>query len=335
MAATIKDVARETNLAISTISKYMNGGTVRKRNRILIEDAIKRLGYVPSSAARGLRTSRSYMIGVMGGCINNPHTASILGEVETKLRKEGYSLNYVSPGWSDAKTDELVRYLVDRGVDGIMITPENYDLGFLRYVGENQIPVVMLESGSDRENVDCVMVDCSGGAYLATEYLIKAGHRRIAMLEGPEKRKATARERLRGFMRAMEDYDYPVYSEYLIEGEFSYKDGYEGICRLWELEQKPTAVFIANYDLCLGAMAAIHNLGIRVPEELSVVSFDDFELSVMVRPKLTTVAQPLDELADTACSLINKRIQGDYSGYPEKIRLKPRLICRDSVKKIR
>lgn len=142
----------------------------------------------------------------------------------------------------------------------------------------------------------------------------------------------TSRERLRGYLRVMEDYGCPIRKEYMIQGDFSYKSGYEGIRRLWELEKKPTAVFVSNYDMCLGAMAAVYNLNIRVPEELSVVSFDDFELSVMVRPRLTTVRQPLEQMADTAVDLLYRRMQGDYSDFPRKIRLKPECVCRDSVK---
>ena len=159
---------------------------------------------------------------------------------------------------------------------------------------------------------------------------MKSGHRKIAVIQGPEYQ-LTARERMRGYLRVHEDYELPVCSDYLVQGDFTYKAGYEGICRLWELEVRPTAVFVTNYEMCLGAMAAVHRLDIRIPQELSVVSFDDFELSVMVRPKLTTVRQPLVEMADRACEILLRRMDSDYQDFPRKLRLKPEFICRDSV----
>ena len=331
MAVTIKDVARETNLAISTISKYMNGGTVRPENRERIEEAVRKLGYSPNHTARGLRTSRTYMIGLVTGKMFSPHTARILSEIEKKLRLLGYSVTFATHEENGIQAKEYVDYMVERGVDGIISTPIGTGQDYLKSAAEQKIPVVILEENSAGNQADCVQVDCSGGAYLIVEHLIEKGHREIAAIKGPDY-KLTSRERLRGYLRVMEDYGCPIREEYMIQGDFSYKSGYEGIRRLWELKKKPTAVFVSNYDMCLGAMAAVYNLNIRVPEELSVVSFDDFELSVMARPRLTTVRQPLEQMADTAVDLLYRRMQGDYSDFPRKIRLKPECVCRDSVK---
>lgn len=330
MAVTIKDVARETNLAISTISKYMNGGSVREKNRILIEKAIEKLGYSPNSAARGLRTSRSYAVGVITGVIRNPHAAGIVSEIEKSLREKGYALSFASHDDRGELAKKYVDYLVDKGVDGLIIDPVRTDVDYLEKAREQKIPVVVLEESFGLGDVDCVQVDCAGGAYELVEHLVKSGHRKIAVIQGPEYQ-LTARERMRGYLRVHEDYELPVCSDYLVQGDFTYKAGYEGICRLWELEVRPTAVFVTNYEMCLGAMAAVHRLDIRIPQELSVVSFDDFELSVMVRPKLTTVRQPLVEMADRACEILLRRMDSDYQDFPRKLRLKPEFICRDSV----
>jgi LacI family transcriptional regulator len=330
MAVTIKDVAKETKLAISTISKYMNGGTVRKENRVLIEAAIQKLGYYPNNMARGLRTSRTYTIGLMTGTVNSPHTAAFVSEVEKKLREMGYSLVFASHEENSVQAKEYIEYMLERGVDGMILTLLGDDIDYLKEIREQKIPVVTVEERGVVKDCDCILVDCVNGSYLIVEHLIESGHRKIAIICGPEHR-LTAQERKRGYLRAMEDYEYPVCEKYIIPGDFSYKSGYEGILQLWKLEDKPSAVFVSNYDMCQGAMAAIHALGIRVPEELSIVAFDDFELSVMVRPKLTTVKQPLMEMADVACELLCRRMDGDYSDYPRRIRLKPEAIYRNSV----
>ena len=144
----------------------------------------------------------------------------------------------------------------------------------------------------------------------------------------------TASERMKGYFRAMEDYGIPVRPEYIVQGNYTYQGGYRGIHELWKLTEKPTAVFVTNYDMSMGAMEAIYDLGIRIPKQLSVVVFDDFELSVMVNPKLTSVRQPLVELADAACELLLRRMNGDESDYPKRIRMKPFCVYRDSVQNL-
>lgn len=331
MAVTIKDVARETNLAISTISKFMNGGTVRAENRELIEAAIQRLGYSPNRSARGLRTSKTYMVGLITGRVNSPHTAAINSAIEKKFRQLGYSVTFATHEENGIQAKDYIDYMVERGVDGVISTPIGSGRDYLKSVVEKNIPVLLLEEHWGDIRTDCVQVDCCGGAYSMVEHLVESGHHKIAIIQGPD-HKLTSKERFKGYLRVMEDYDLPVRQEYLIPGDYKYKSGYEGILKLWELKDRPTAVFVSNYDMCLGAMAAVHNLNIRVPDELSIVSFDDFELSVMVRPKLTTVRQPLEKMANVACELLYRRMQGDDSDFPRKIRLKPECIYRDSVK---
>lgn len=331
--ATIKDVARETNLAISTISKYMNGGKVRKKNQELIEAAVKKLNYVPNSTARWLRTSRTYRVGVIAGIVNSPHTSAILNEIEKNLRDRGYSVSFFSFDENLDTTREYMEYMLSNGVDGMLVTIPGNKEGPLFFPKDLDIPVVFIEENSGMVQGDCVQTSCTQGAYEITEHLINNGHSRIAVIEGHEN-SLTALERMRGYYRAMEDYGISVRQEYIVNGNYSYQGGYSGIHQLWSLNEKPTAVFSTNYDMSMGAMGAICDLGIRIPEELSFVVFDDFELSVMVRPKLTSVKQPIIELVNAACELLIRRMNGDNRDYPKRIRLKPSCIYRDSVRNL-
>lgn len=334
MAVTIKDVAKETNLAISTISKYINGGNVREINRKKIEEAIDRLGFVPNDAARGLRTFRTYTVGMLMGGASNQHTAAIISETQKLLRDKGYSLTFIPLGTGEENNSyrlkEYVDYLIDRGVDGLLITPMKNNVDFLKSAGEQNVPVVMIEERGIKDKADGVMVDCTGGAYELVEHLVKNGHQKIGIITGP-KGKLTSDERLEGYMRVMEDYGLPVYKEYIVEGDYSAASGYESIKKLWSLEKKPTAVFAANYDTCLGALEAVRNLGICIPQELSFVTFDDFDLSVVIRPHLTAMRQPVARIAETACDLLYRRMNGDFTDFPRTIRLKPECFYRDSV----
>ncbi len=331
--ATIKDVARETNLAISTISKYINGGNVRKKNQDLIETAIKKLNYFPNNTARWLRTSKTYRVGLIDGIVNSPHTSAILDEIEKKLRDSGYFVSFFSFAENLDKTREYIEYMIANGVDGMIVSIPGNSRGPLTFPDDLNVPVVTLEENSGIVQGDCVQTNCTFGAYEITEHLIKNGHTKIAVIEGC-KNSLTAAERMRGYFRALEDYELPVHPEYIVQGNYNYSGGFQAIHELWKLKDKPTAVFSTNYDMSMGAMEAIYDLGIKIPEELSVVVFDDFELSDMVRPKLTSVRQPLVELADTACELLLRRMNGDVEDYPKRIRLKPSCIYRDSVRNL-
>lgn len=334
MRTTIKDVAKEANLAISTISKYLNGGNVRKRNKEAIEAAIRKLNYSPNSMARGLRTSRTYRVGVVTGAGDNPHTSGLLDEVERQLWGAGYSLSYLSTDCREAeRMQEYIDFMVGMGVDGIIVTVCGSSTDYFHRAREEHIPVVIMEECYTSVETDCVQVDCAGGAYHAVEHLVNAGHRKIALISGPSFQ-ITASERKRGYMRVMEDYGIPVREEYIVDGDYKYEGGRDCIKKLWQLPDKPTAVFVSNYMMCMGAMEAVYELHIQVPEELSIVTFDDFALSIMVSPKLTSVRQPLKEMADEVCRILLRRINGDYADFPRKIRLKSQYIERDSVFRI-
>lgn len=331
MRVTIKDVAKESGLAISTISKYINGGTVLLKNRKKIENAIKKLGYSPNNTARSLRTSKSYMIGIITGPMNNPHISTIVNEIENFLRDHGYSVSFVCLDHNSKHSKKHIEYMIEQGVDGWIICPFHGSKTCLDPIKHSNLPAVVLEENYEDSIFDCVQVNCANGAYQLIEYLIKMRHKNIAIINGP-KDQLTSKERLRGYLRALQDYHIPICKDYIIQGDFSYQTGYQGIEQLWNLEKHPSAIFVSNYNICLGAVSAIHELNIKIPDELSLVSFDDFELSMLIKPHLTTVSQPLKQLAIESAALLIKRIKDDYSDFPAKIRLSPNCNVRDSAK---
>ncbi|MDD3217669.1 MAG: LacI family DNA-binding transcriptional regulator [Lachnospiraceae bacterium] len=330
MSITIKDVAKETNLAMSTISKYMNGGNVRPKNREIIEEAVKRLGYHPNDIARGLRSTKTRTVGIVVSSFDT-HMVQILNGIEKTLRANGYFPIICSHRDSLEKANQAIHFLMEKRVDGIIVegilTSQKYVLPIL----DREIPLLGLETITDNLAMDYVVADGATGSYQAVEELVKRGHTKVGIISGPEGY-YTARERLRGYLRVFEDYEIEVKKEYIIEGDYTYQSGYEGICRLWKLEQPPTAVFICNYNMCLGAVAAINQLGIHMPAELSLVTFDDMEFSRIVRPHLSSFRQPLEKMGIQAAQILVKRMNGDYGDFPKKVRLKGEFISRDSVR---
>ncbi|MDD2973273.1 MAG: LacI family DNA-binding transcriptional regulator [Lachnospiraceae bacterium] len=332
MAVTIKDVAKETNLAISTISKYMNGGNVRPQNRKVIEEAVRRLGYHPNDIARGLRSTKTRNVGILISDFDR-YSVEVLSGVEKELRAKGYFAIICSHRDSSEKAKNALKFLMAKRIDGIIVDGKLTSEEYIRPVLDQRIPVVGMETVKDKLRMDYVMTDSVAGSYQAVEDLVKNGHTRIGIITGP-KGYFTAEERIRGYRRVYEDYQIEVDERYIIGGDYSFQSGYDGMIKLWELENRPTAVFISNYTMCVGAVSAIHHLKIQIPEELSLTTFDDMEFSVAVKPHLSSFRQPQQDMGAKAAELLIRRMNGEYDDFPKRIRLKGTYIPRDSVKRI-
>jgi DNA-binding LacI/PurR family transcriptional regulator len=330
MAVTIKDVARDINLSISTISKYINGEKVLKANQEKIQEAITRLGFFPNAMARGLRSSQSYAIGLLLPFLKDAYQATNAAKIEYYLQKAGYSVVLCCHRDDVNLANDAIKFLAERKVDGVLlnILPDSrLKLNLLR---ENNIPVVMYEQTVEPKLFDCVTVDNCNGAYEAVEHLIKQGCKRIATIAG-DMANNTAIERLRGYKRVLEDYNLPYDSSLVYYGNYDVASGYAGMSHFWSLTNKPDALFVANYHMCIGTFTAIQHLNIQVPQQLSLITFDDLHFSQIVKPTLTSVRQPLDEMARISCSLLIERIKKEKTGPPCLIRIKPELILRNST----
>lgn len=333
MSVTIKDVAKETGLAISTISKYMNGGAVRPDNKERIDKAVKKLGYLPNNFARGLRSSRTYTVGVLIQSMEGEYCVKLVGYLEKYLQNIGCALILCCHGNSFERAQEYVEFLCEQLVDGIIEISFWCEQDYLKKARQAQIPIVNLENMNLNGKTDLVQTDSAVSAYELVRHLITMGHEKIAVISGPQDI-SSARERLKGFRRVMEDYEIPVREEWIVNGNYDTQGGYLAMKELWQKEKKPTAVFVANYYSCIGAIMAIDELEICIPEDLSFVSFDDHTLSILNRPKLTTVEQPLEEIARETCRLLNMRIEKRGQEKVQRIRIPGKILHRDSVAQI-
>lgn len=330
MAVTIKDVAREAGVAISTVSRYINGAPVKPENEKVIEEVIKRLEFSPNRSARGLKSLRTFTVGVLVHGIDNAFITELSVWMEKYFNMMDCAMILCCHKGSVEAAREYVEFLVEQMVDGIIVAVLPTNENFMEAAQDAQIPIVGIEDRIDNVNMDVVRVDCTTSSYELVESLVRKGHRKIAIINGRNETCA-AQERLRGYLRVLEDYEIPLREEWMISKKFDGDTGYRAMKRLWELDERPTALFTANYTICSGAMRAIHEMKIQVPDELSVVSFDDHMLSVMLKPKLTTVEQPLEKVAQEACRLLQMRIETKKFDAPQTVRLKPRVIYRDSV----
>lgn len=335
MSVTIIDVAKKANVSISTVSKYLNGGSIREKNRQKIAQAIHDLNYHPNRAAQGLRGDRSYQIGLLINDLKMPYMADLTKKLVDSVAEKGYHIIITSHRDEEKRAERAISFLLQQQVDGILYVPIRSE-HYLEEARRIHLPMVALDR---QESFPCDMVGCNSSVatYEATEHLIKNGHREIAIITGTLNKTsafASAEERLTGYIRAHEDYHLPVKKEFLLAGDFSNASGYRCIQQLLQLSTRPTAVLVTNYDMVLGAVTALNKYEIRIPEELSFVAFDDLPCFQALIPQLTSIRQPTSQIAMGSINLLLQRIAGDFRSFPEYRRYPCTLISRDSVRNL-
>ena len=332
MAATIKDIARETGLGLATISSYLNGGNVREKNRIKIEEAIEKLNFEVNEVARGLKTNRTKMIGIILPELNNIFFAEIITELEDVLRGQGYAAMICDCRTDEKREAEAVEFLKRRRVDGMIVIPTGKSGSGLREIMDAGKPIVMIDRRLQNVRCDAVLVDNRGAAADAIRRLLDAGHRKIGMIAGAEE-VYTAEERFQGYCHALEKAGITAEESLIVRGDYTIRGGSRGIKELARRNPDMTAVFISNYEMTLGAMIELNELGVRIPEEMSVIGFDNIEFARACIPRLSIVTQPTKELGRRAAELMLKRLEEKEAAEFETVRLatsfvEGRSVCR-------
>lgn len=331
IAATIKDVAKYTNLSIATISKYINGGNVLAENKEKIDEAIEVLNFKANELARGLKTNKTMTIGVLIPNLENIFFTSIISNVENILLKHSYS-TFICDYREDPDLEkEKLEFLVNKMVDGIIMVPSGMDVSYIQDTIERGIPVILIDRmiGID---CDAVLSDNLNAAYDAVEQLIIHGHRRIGIIGGP-KSVYTTQERLKGYVRVHEDYAIGIDEDLIKYGDYDIESGYSILGQLMEMHNPPTGIFVTNYEMTLGAIMAINERDIKIPNELSLIGFDNIQMAKVVKPPLSIVVQPMKEIGEKAAYTLLKRLKGDHSSFPSIYRLKTKILNKDSVGK--
>ncbi len=332
MAATIKDIRAETGLGLATISKYLNGGNVRTENRQKIEEAIKKLDYHPNETARSLVTKRTRTIGFVVNNIASNFSGVLLQHASAYLHTRGYGMMICDSSLSEKQEAENIRFCVEKQVDGILIVSTSREPSFLNPMEKAGIPAVLLDREIKSDAFDCVTIDNRNAAERATDYLIESGHRRIAVICSEE---YTGNERYRGYLASLEKAGVKPTDAYICSGQLHSPElGYRNMKRLLKLKKRPTAVLTTNYEVSLGVIMALNEEGVGCPEDISLIGFDELILPMVMKPKLTLVAQPMEEIACEGARILLKRIEEGSSFPPQRVSLYASLKSGESVKKI-
>ena len=308
MAATMKDIARRTGLGLATISSYFNGGNVREKNRIKIEEAIEELHYEVNEVARGLKTNATKTIGVVIPELNNTFCAEIITGMEDVLRSHGYATIVCDCRTNKKLEQEAVEFLIRRRVDGIINMPVDEEGAHLRKFQKTGKPIVLIDRKIQGINCDSVLVDNEKAAEDAVRQFIKRGHRYIGIIGGPEGI-FTAQERMAGYYRALEKAGIPVRESLICHGDYTIQGGARSLEELVQKNPEMTAVFVTNYEMTMGAMIGVNELGIQIPEQLSMIGFDNLQFARACNPKLTIVSQPTDGIAREVARIMLEHLE--------------------------
>lgn len=331
MSSTIRDIKERTGLSLATISKFLNGGNVLPENKILIEKAIRELRYEPNELARGLVTNKTRTVGVVAYDIGSLFNGTLLRYIGQALRKERYGLLICDSQNDQTVEAENIRFLVNKKVDGIIVLPISRSAAFLKPAKEADIPVVLLDRPLADESLDCVRIDNRKAAYRAVSRLIENHHRKIAVICSDERNEYTGYERYKGYVAAMEDASLPIPRDYVRKRDHSIEFGYESMKGLLSLHDPPTAVFLSNYEVSLGAVMAVNESELSCPRDISLMGFDDLILSHIMEPRLYMVVQPMQEMGEKACELLLQKINSKDKALSSEIILSTRISDGNSI----
>ena len=328
-APTVKEVAKQAGVSTASVSRALSGsGGVRESVRLRILEAARTLSYRPNRAARDLRVRSSRAVGVLIPDIENPFFTSLVCGVEDVLRQTDYSLLLAS--YNEDPDQESRRLEVFRAdaVRGLIFAASRAPSRLYAELGKAGMALVAVSRDVSRLPVDEVTVANKEGAHAATSHLIQLGHKRIALVSGPPVF-TTARDRQAGYEEALREKGIAVDQRLIVHCPFKQTDGYSAMRQLLELADPPTAIFAGSNLLTLGALQAIHERHLAIPEQIAIVGFDEMPWAMSLRPPLTTVAQPAFDVGRTAAELLLGRFR-EPSLPRRQVVLETQLLVRSS-----
>lgn len=329
--ATMKDVARLAGVSTSTVSHVINNNRfVSEAIREKVTAAIGELNYAPSALARSLKMNQTRTIGMLLTASSNPFYAEVVRGVERSCYERGYSLILCNTEGDKDRMDSNLETLLQKRVDGLLLMCTESHLPSAEILGRYpSIPSVMMDWAPFEGDSDIIQDNSLLGGEMATRYLISRGYTRIACIAGPQD-KTPARLRLEGYQQAMAAAGLPVQPGYIVDGDFEFQGGFSAMQQLLALEARPQAVFTSNDAMAVGVYHALFQAGLRIPQDMAVMGYDDIELARYMTPPLSTIHQPKDELGELAIDTLLHRLSCP-GATQQLLVLTPELMARDSV----
>jgi len=328
--STINDVAKRAGVSAMTVSRVVHhSGYVNQVTRERVERAIVDLRYVPNALARSLRFKQTKTIALILSDITNPFFTTIARCVEDTASEQGFSVMFCNTDESVDEEADYLNVLLQKQVDGVLLVPASISPESVNRLQAHSVPVVVLDRRVPDAQVDTVRCDSETGAYQLTRHLLDLGHEQIAVLAGPET-VSTSIDRVNGYRRALLEAGMPVDPARITFGKFTQTRGYEMAQKALAVPSRPTALFAANNFIAIGAYHAARDAGLRIPEDISIVTFDDLPDGFVLDPFFTVMTQRAQEMGKRAAELLLARLAGSGPAEVQEIVLPCELIARKS-----
>ncbi|KSU81113.1 transcriptional regulator, LacI family [Fictibacillus enclensis] len=330
---TIYDIAKRANVSSMTVSRVINNkGNISEATRKKVEDAIKELNYIPNSAAQSLNLKKTKLLSLVITDITNPFFSKVARGATDKANQMGYQLILCNTDEDYEKESEYIDALIAKRVDGVIIAPTgDSSLKNLKKLMRNRIPFTLIDRKIENVPCDMVLGDNYEGTRYLLQHLINNGHQRIAMVHGPLTI-STSKERYQAYVETLKLNDLTVNPSFMVEDHYKQEDQLAGINHLLELpeDERPTAFFAVNNFIAIKLIKHLRQGGLRVPEDMAVVCFDDLELFIELDPFLTVSSQPAYDFGYMGTQLVIERVEGNSPTGFRSINLKPELVIRKS-----
>lgn len=328
--ATMKDIARLAQVSTSTVSHVINNSRfVSDEVRDKVLKVVNELNYSPSVLARSLKMNQTKTIGLLVTATNNPFFAEVVSGVEHYCHQHNYNLILSTTAGDKQRLFNNLQTLIQRKVDGLLLMCADADV----QIGKDlnlPLPTVIMDWWPSEQSADKIFEDSQYGGYLATKTLLEHGHRDIAIITGSLK-KSLAQNRLQGYKDALLEAGIEPKAQWIIESDFDFAGGVQGMAQLLALTPRPTAVFACNDSIAFGAYQSLWRQGLSVPQDMSIIGYDNIELAQYMSPPLCTINQPKAELGKLAVETLLQRIKNPAENY-RTLLLKPELVLRDSIR---
>ncbi|WP_426447309.1 catabolite control protein A [Paenibacillus sp. S-38] len=334
VTVTIYDVAREAGVSMATVSRVVNNNpNVKPQTRKKVFEAIERLGYRPNAVARGLASKKTTTVGVVIPDISNSIFSEVARGIEDIANMYHYNIILCNADKKKEKEIRVINTLLEKQVDGLLFMGGAVTEDHIQAFKTSSVPVVLCATADEQRVIPSVDIDHEKAAFDAVNVLLQNGHTKIAMISGTLQDPANGYARYQGYRKALEAANLPVNEDYVRIGNYRYESGMEVTKHFLELDERPTAIFAATDEMAIGAIHSLQDSGLRVPEDISVISVDNIRMASMVRPLLTTVAQPMYDIGAVAMRLLTKLMNKETKDASEltQVILPHEVIHRNSV----
>jgi DNA-binding LacI/PurR family transcriptional regulator len=326
----IKEVARLAKVSTATVSRTINGSDkVTPETAARVRKAIEEIGFYPNTNARALGSGRSSLYGLIISDITNPFFPELVKSFEDVAVQYGQEVLIANTNYDPGRMELCVRRMLQRKVDGVAIMTSEMDEHLIGEFSSRRIPLVFLDTGLPQKGISNILVDYAAGVNTAVEHLAEFRHTRIAFITGPM-RLASAQLRKQAFTRSLKQRNIKLNAQLVVEGNHRMDGGHDAMVKLLEGDHRPTAVLCSNDLTAIGAMGAIFEHGLRVPEDISVIGFDDIAMSAFTHPPLTTIRLSRPEIARIAFRALYSSNQAPAPKGAE-YSVEPSLVVRDST----